>query len=401
MLAALGGVACLLRGRQSGRGRLFWWSGICFGIAYIFKQPGLFFGVLALTALGWDTAQERPARWRRQLSRMALLAAGMATPLALVCLAMWAAGVFERFWFWTFTYAAVRAAMPSAGNAVINLQFFFQHEEIDRWTWLPAAIGLICLWRGHWARDAKFFLTALLFFSGLAFAAGLKFMAHYFVVMVPIISLLIAVTVTTGMEAARGKSLSTLPMALFAVGCGCMVWEHRDIWLEATPQEASRTIYATNPFVESLEVAKYIREHSSPEARIAVLGSEPQIYFYAHRHSASGYINMYDLVESHPYAQQMQETLLRDIQTVRPEYLIRVRIPLSWGFWSGEDTSSLVKLDEFAREFYTVDGAVALFADHTEYTWGPEAAGKVVPTGEMIIVMKRKQATGPPTPRPS
>jgi hypothetical protein len=390
-LSALAGAGCLLRGRESGRGSLFGWSGICFGLAYIFKQPGLFFGVLPVAMLGWDIARERPAPWRRGLGRMGLLAAGMAAPLALVCLAMWAAGVFERFWFWTFTYAAARAAMPSVGDGLISWQLFFQQQGADRWIWLPAGIGLICLWRGHWARDAKFFITALLFCSGLAFAAGLKFIAHYFVVMTPVFSLLIAIAVTAGMEAARGKFFSALPMALFALGCGWMVWAHRDIWLEATPEEASRIVHATNPFVESVEVAKYIREHTPPEARIAVLGSEPQIYFYAHRHSASGYINMYDLVESHPYARQMQETLLRDIQTVRPEYLVRVRIPLSWGFWSAEDTSSLVQLDEFAREFYQVDGLVALFKDHTEYTWGPEASEKVVPAGETILVMKRKQ----------
>jgi hypothetical protein len=180
-------------------------------------------------------------------------------------------------------------------------------------------------------------------------------------------------------------------MALFALGCAWMVWAHRDIWLEANPDEASRIIYATNPFVESVQVAKYIREHSPPEARIAVMGSEPQIYFYAHRHSASGYINMYDLVEAQPYASQMQESLLRDIQTVRPEYLIRVKVPLSWGPWSVDDESSLIKLDEYARKFYEVDGFVALFPDHADYTWGPEAAGKTSATGEYIIVMKRNK----------
>ena len=121
-----------------------------------------------------------------------------------------------------------------------------------------------------------------------------------------------------------------------------------------------------------------------------MLGSEPQIYFYAHRHSASGYINMYDLVEAHPNASQMQESLLRDIQAVRPEYLVRVRVPLSWGNWSVTDASSLVQLDEFVRQFYEVDGFVALFPDHADYTWGPEAAGKTNSTGETITIMKRK-----------
>jgi hypothetical protein len=343
---------------------------------------------MAVTA--WDAAGKEPGGWRQALGRMALLAGGMATPLALVCLAMWKAGVFQRFWFWTVTYAAARAAMPSAADAAGYLELFFRNAAVDRWTWVPAAVGLICLWRGDWARETKFLLTALLFFSGLAFAGGLVFLAHYFVVMLPVISLLIAIGITAWMGAAQGRFPGGGPVWLFAAGCGWMVWAHRGIWLEATPAEASRRIYAGNPFVESVEVAKYIRLHSAPDASITVMGSEPQIYFYAHRHSASGHINMYDLVEAHPYAGQMQETLLRDIRTVRPEFLVRVRIPLSWGNWSGGDTSGLLKLDEYVRENYKVDGVVALFPDHTEYTWGPQSAAKAPPAGEMIIVMKRK-----------
>ena len=38
---------------------------------------------------------------------------------------------------------------------------------------------------------------------------------------------------------------------------------------------------------------QYIRNHSGPDALVAVLGSEPEIYFLAHRHSATGYIYTY------------------------------------------------------------------------------------------------------------
>ena len=97
-----------------------------------------------------------------------------------------------------------------------------------------------------------------------------------------------------------------LPQALFALGCILFVFYNRVLWFELSPNEVSRKLYGTNPFPESVEIAKYIREHSPPGARIEVMGSEPQIYFYAHRHSSTGYINMYDLTQTHPYASQMQ-----------------------------------------------------------------------------------------------
>ena len=49
-------------------------------------------------------------------------------------------------------------------------------------------------------------------------------------------------------------------------------------------------IYPENPFLESVRIADYIREHSGPDDTIAVLGSEPEIYLHSHRHSATGYI---------------------------------------------------------------------------------------------------------------
>jgi hypothetical protein len=48
-----------------------------------------------------------------------------------------------------------------------------------------------------------------------------------------------------------------------------------------SPNAVSRRIYGLNPFPESLEIAKYIRRTSSPDDSVYVVGSEPQILFYA------------------------------------------------------------------------------------------------------------------------
>jgi hypothetical protein len=47
-------------------------------------------------------------------------------------------------------------------------------------------------------------------------------------------------------------------------------------------------------------------------ARIADLGSEPEIYFYAHLHSATGYIYTYGLMDEQKYAWTMQRETIRD-----------------------------------------------------------------------------------------
>ena len=90
----------------------------------------------------------------------------------------------------------------------------------------------------------------------------------------------------------------------------------------------------TVPLWNAAKSRRYIREHSAPQDRIAVIGSEPEIYFYAQRHSVSGYIYMYDLVEPQPFEHAMQEEFIHDVETARPEYLVVVNMDSSWMTWA-------------------------------------------------------------------
>jgi hypothetical protein len=74
-------------------------------------------------------------------------------------------------------------------------------------------------------------------------------------------------------------------------------------------------IYPESPFPEAIRIADYVRENTSPDDTIAVLGSELQIYFYSHRHFATGYIYTYPLIEPQKYARQLQEEMIREIES--------------------------------------------------------------------------------------
>ena len=77
-------------------------------------------------------------------------------------------------------------------------------------------------------------------------------------------------------------------------------------------------------------MAEFIRERSSPDDRIAVLGSEPEIYFYANRRAATGYIYTYALTEPQPYAARMQDELIRQVEAAHPKYVVAVLDQSSW-----------------------------------------------------------------------
>jgi hypothetical protein len=357
-LAALGGLLLLLRAWESGSGAGLFWSGFCFGLAFLCKQPGLCFGLFGFCLVLRDAA--RPPAWGPLLRKTGLFTAGMVLPFALTCLILWRLGTFERFWFWTFTYARVHAGILNGPMAWVQLCSFLEDCGWVKWSLPWAGAGLVCLLWDKEHADRKFILTTLLGFSLAAFAAGSYFSRHYFIVMLPAVSLLTAIAVGAAAQAVAGARLAAArlaPAALFVLACAGFVWNQRGVWFQMGPEAVCRAVYGKNPFVESVEIGRYIREHSEPDARIAVIGSEPQIYFYAHRRSASGFIYMYDLVQLHRYAGPFQREMIAEIEAAKPQYLVVVNVSSSWLNWPGADNTLHDWGETYIPRFYERAGA--------------------------------------------
>ena len=99
---------------------------------------------------------------------------------------------------------------------------------------------------------------------------------------------------------------------------------------KSTPDRFSRAVYGANPFPESVKIAEYLKNNTRPGDRVAVLGSEPQICFYAHRRSATEHIYMYGLMESQPLALHMQEEMIAQVEKSEPPFLVLVMVSTSW-----------------------------------------------------------------------
>src|SRR5205807_3841406 len=128
----------------------------------------------------------------------------------------------------------------------------------------------------------------------------------------------------------RSITVRFIPILILEAAPARPILAERKFFLESSPADASRMIYPESPFGESIRIAEYLREHTTRGDTIAVLGSEPQIYFYSNRHSATGYIYTYGLMEAQKYATQMQQEMIHEIERTRPKFLIFVVMPDSW-----------------------------------------------------------------------
>jgi hypothetical protein len=387
MLMALGGLWLLLQARASGRAWSFWWSGTLFGLSFLCKQPGLFFAMFGGAILLRDMADAPAAEQSARLRQIGIFCAGAALPFLATCLWMWRAGTFQRFWFWTIVYASVHSGQLREEELWWQLDDFNRRGGALEWWALAALAGLVFLVVDKARSQAKFIIVCLLGFSLMALMASFYLFRHYFIVLLPVISLLVAVAVR---GAARGAGWK-LAGGCFALACAAFIFVNRAVWFQMTPDAVSRSLYQREPFPEAAEIARYIRAHSAEGDSIEVLGSEPEIYFYAHRHSASGYLYMYDLTKPTPFAPAMQREMIHDIETAKPLYLVDVHVPTSWAITMNSDREILNWSSDYARRHYDLAGKVVLSGSgRADYLWGPAAATNQTDAWMFVSILRRK-----------
>ena len=368
MLPVLAGTLVLLKPVL--QKKMVFVSGTLFGIGFLMKQPAIFFmcfGAIYLLFRDWRSK----LGLNQVLLRNALFIAASALPLAAASFWLWQAGVLAQFWFWTVLYAQEYARLYPISQVI---QIFFR--EIGSvigfgWPlWALAAMGLIATLFDKTIRHAAFFILTFLVFSGLALCSGFYFRPHYFIFVLPAICFLVGAIVASASNfcSQLARPLRLLPFAIFGAATSFALFAEREIFLLQRSSDAARTIYGANPFSEAVRVAEYLREHTNPTDTIAVLGSEPEIYFYAHRHSATGYIYTYCLMEPQRFARRMQREMIREVEAARPKYLVLVAVEESWLRWPNSEVEILEWIDRYTAANFRLDGLVNIVSPaRTDY----------------------------------
>jgi hypothetical protein len=360
-------------------------AGLFLGIAFLIKQHAIFFlaAILFPLFLGSGTL-------RRKLANGALLLAGFVTPYLLVTLILLKQGVFATFWLWTVSYASAYATGITPLFGWLNLKSQLAEILSSMWPyWALALCGILLL---LWRRERKVIciIIPLLLCSFGAICPGFHFRPHYFILLTPVIALLIGATLENGLLVKPARlfiSLAVFAAAIF------QLWHESWFLFAATPQQYLKKAYqTTKPFVETAVVADYVRSITAPTDRIVVFGSEPQIYFYTGRLSATGHIYMYPLMEEQPYAVRMQTEMLQQITANRPACIILVDDLSSWLSVSAEGEAFRERLGEFLKGRYELDGVAAVSRENESFFVSGERARQFMPdTSSRILVYRIKQ----------
>jgi hypothetical protein len=179
--------------------------------------------------------------------------------------------------------------------------------------------------------------------SAVGTSVGLYFRPHYFIQMLPALCALAALPLAAACE--RAWKLGPIPGAgalLVSILLILLLPTHnqRHTLGAETPADISTLIYGSNPFPESLAIAKYIRENSDPDDSVYIIGSEPQVLFYARRPSATRFIFFYPLTGRYEGVRDIQASVVREVEAADPKFILRINLYAS--HFNRDDTETLI-----------------------------------------------------------
>jgi hypothetical protein len=297
--------------------------GLLVGVAIVIR-PQAAVALLPVTV----TLFRLRAGWRKAV----LLAAGSALPALALLACFWRAGVLGD----------LRSSMDYAGyytrslplrmklwNGSLKSLFFL---GIDVGLIIPV-VGLFAYGRRRdqaWAQGAGCWLVSWLLASAIAVAAGGRFYPHYFIQVLPPLTIMAARQLTSR---GRGLNLRTAwgktALTLLALGAGMSVAiavADRQVWPRAAWHQDRYHAVGT-----------YLRAHTRPEERIFVWGNSPEIYLHSQRRMATRYMSVnYQTgrvwgtpandLGHRPYREGVPprtwDNLMNDLERNRPEYIV-------------------------------------------------------------------------------
>lgn len=389
-------------------------AGLLLGIAFLMKQQGVFLMVFGGLAVAIYDLTRQPRSWKKLAVDLPLFVVGAILPYAVTCLWLWHAGVFDKFWFWTVDYASqyVQRIPLSAAWTCFSDNF---GKGILPWCWplwLATFGGLVSVGLAKVDRRAKWFAYGFFAFAFACVCPGFLFRQHYFIAWLPAVAIFAGAACSqlihlamkpqeaktpvqtqsrgkqASMQRAAGRQAVAAPkfngllwfLALVVLaGFGIAINGAKDFFFFIPPKLLCQAIYSPNPFVESQEIADYIRQHSEPNQSIAVLGSEPQLYFLSHRVSATGYIYTYALMEKQDFASKMQKEMVREIEKTKPEFVVYVSYSLRFSWLWLPNVSDLTIFDwsdRFLRANYRPVGLAVISPTREKqsaFLWGKQA----------------------------
>lgn len=291
------------------------WSGLCAGLAMLIKQMALPMVALLLLLIPFFKTAE--ARLKATIFNLISFLAPMVL-CALVVVSYFALrGGLDDLFYWTVDFPLLRyrdsgVTGPSLGGI---LEFLASSLIVPVLLGIPSA-----LWLAGTKRTIGGLLPLLMIATvSLDIVLPGKYFPHYFIMIIPFLAIpagIGLVNIPRMPKVPAGLALLALLAAFVFSG-----WENYKFYTVYSPETVSTEKYGGPLFVESVSVARYLREHTQPDDYIFQWGLAPELYFLADRRCPNPFL-VSPLLDWAKDPGQATDEMLRSLSDKRPAYIV-------------------------------------------------------------------------------
>jgi len=326
-------------------------AGLCFGLAVLMKQHAYWFILWAIIASYFLLTG-----WKQRVKSAALISIGASIPLAGFALSVIHVGENSAAYFWLVDYARSYLHILKWREAIVVLIVSSRVILLDTFFILCiAVIGLAVLVR-KFRSNLQARIVLLFGVAGFcSFAQGFYFRDHYFIMFAPAVCLMVAYGAQYVVSLIRPRHTPRVSVALVVIGASIILAQYFTVqhgyFFSWDGRTLLHQVYRNQQFDVYPQVAAYIAENTRVSDAVAVIGSEPQTYFYSRRRAATKYLYLYPLLEPQAFRGRMTQEFTREVEAGNPTLLLVVRTPSQFS----ENPIFASWLEQYINSSFTLD----------------------------------------------
>lgn len=379
--------------------------GLAFGAGFMTKTNGVFLVLWGGGTLILDFLFDKNRKFKTLLINIGIYGGGGILVIALLFLAILMNGSesFQQMIRWAYEIPKDYVGKIKFEDGI--KYFGYTRDAIlenYKFFWVHALLGIAVCFLKSIDLKKKFIFLSLAFFSFLTIVPGYYFYGHYWIQLIPGLSILAGLTYygfTTFLQNSmniRHPGIKYAYVAIFVV----LIFKHtsalKSYYFHPNYERILRAVYGSNPFPETYEIANYINANSKPEDQTAIIGSELEFFIYNQKNYLSRHAYFAVLVGNFKEHSQWQREFAADIEKAKPRYMVFYNHAISLFVQPDTDKYIFEWANKYITEHYKIVGVVDMIdGQQSTYLW-KDALNGYQPKGQNVIYVYERNDTAAP-----
>lgn len=353
-------------------------AGMFFSFAFQIKQTSFFYGLFAGLLLVFNLFFTEKTTIKKIIITSIIFASAVLVPILIDLLLIYKNGAWADFNLWFFDIRKQYTSLISFDQGIDFLKMSFTSIYKDyKYFWIISFIGPVIVFFTDLQLWKKIAIIGLTIAGFLTVVPGYHYYGHYFLQWIPAVCISAAIFIYALQDILKNKlklnAVATIvSLALIVLPLFSNVNNLKNYYFTSNHTQILRDVYGLNPFPESKVIADKLNTLMKEDDKLAVFGTEIQMYVYTNKKSPSRFAGSGALLEF-PVAQSKdwQKEFIADVEKAAPRFLVFFSHPISW--MANPKTENLIFpwFDKFSAQYYKLIGFADMYGNTTNYVWEP------------------------------